>query len=147
MDEGSGGGKIGAGEDAGEEAVTRTRRLLLGLATAWQLVYASLFTGTLVRVLMSGFAPLPGGASGLPEDFGALFFVHLGTLLLMLGLAAYYVAHAARSPRVPKRWRGTWVVLNVVGGFLSQIVYWYLYVWREPEPLQTTLVRPGRAPE
>lgn len=126
--------------------MSKARKILLGLATAWQLVYAILFTGTLLRVLLSGFAPLPGGASGLPEGFGPLFFVHLATLLLMLGLAVYYVSEASRSPHVPKRWRGLWVALNVVCGFFAQIVFWYLYIWREPEPLPTTLVRAGRPP-
>ena len=126
--------------------MSKARKLLLGVATAWQLVYAVLFTGTLLRVLMSGFAPLPGGASGLPEDFGALFLVHLGTMLLMLGLAVHYVVQAARSPRVPGRWRALWVALNVVGGVFAQIVDWYLFIWREPEPLPTTLVRPGAPP-
>ncbi len=122
--------------------MTKARKALLGIATAWQLVYAALFTGTLVRVLLSGFAPLPGGAEGLPEGFGPTFFVHLASLLLMLGLAIYYVAQAARSPRVPARERKVWVVLNVVGGFLAQLVYWYLFIWREPEPLATSLAGP-----
>ncbi len=121
-------------------------KIQLGLATAWQLVYAVLFTGTLLRVLMSGFAPLPGGASGLPAGFGPLFFVHLATMLLMLALAVFYVAEAARSPRVPRRRRMLWIVLNVVGGFLAQLVFWYVFIWREPEPLATTLVRPGAPP-
>lgn len=119
-------------------------RILLGLATAWQLAYALLYAGTLLRVLASGFAPLPGGAAGLPEGFGALFALHLGTLVLMLALAGFYVAHAARSPRVPARWRGAWIAANVVGGFLVQLPYWYLYVWRAPGPLPTTWVGPGR---
>lgn len=126
--------------------MSKPRKVLLGLATAWQLVYAALFTGTLLRVLMSGFAPLPGGAAGLPEGFGPLFFLHLATLVLMLALAAYYVALAARSPRVPRRWRGLWIVLNVVGGFVAQLAFWYLFIWREPEPLPTKLARPPGPP-
>jgi hypothetical protein len=122
--------------------VTKARKALLGVVTAWQLVYAALFTGTLVRVLLSGFAPLPGGEAGLPEGFGPSFFGHLATLLLMLGLAVYYVGQAARSPRVPARERKLWVVLNVVGGFLAQLVFWYLFIWREPEPLATTPAGP-----
>ncbi len=122
--------------------MSTARKVLLGVATAWQLVYAVLFTGTLLRVLLSGFAPLPGGAAGLPDAFGPLFLLHLGTLVLMLALAVWYVAQAARSPRVPQRWRALWVVLNVVGGFVAQLAFWYLYVWREPEPLGTTLARP-----
>jgi hypothetical protein len=123
--------------------VGKGARILLGLATAWQLVYALVYTGTLLRVLASGFAPLPGDATELPEGFGALFALHLGTLVLMLALAGFYLAHAARSPRVPARWRGAWIAANVIGGFLAQLPYWYLYVWREAEPLPTTWLGPG----
>ncbi len=123
--------------------MSKIRKLLLGVATAWQLVYALLFTGTLVRVLLSGFAPLPGGARGLPESFGALFLVHLVTLLLMLALAVYYVAQAALSPRVPARWRAAWVLLNVVGGFAAQLVYWSVFIWREPVRPAMPSAEPG----
>jgi hypothetical protein len=123
--------------------VRKVAKLLLGLATAWQLAYMLLYAGTLLQVLASGFAPLPAGAASLPEGFGALFAVHLATLVLMLALAAFYLAHAVRSPRVPARWRGAWIAGNVLGGVLAQLPYWYLYVWREPDPLPTACVRPG----
>jgi hypothetical protein len=123
--------------------VGKVVKLLLGLATAWQLAYMILYAPTLLQVLASGFAPLPAGAEGLPEGFGAQFGVHLLTLVLMLALAAFYLADAARSPRVPARWRGAWIAGNVVGGVLAQLPYWYLYVWRDPEPLPTICVRPG----
>lgn len=126
--------------------MSKARKALLGVATAWQLVYAALFTGTLLRVLGSGFAPLPGGAAGLPEGFGPSFFLHLATLLLMLGLGVYYVVQAARSPRVPARERALWVVLNVVGGFLAQLVYWYLYIWREPDGMPAASAQRGLRP-
>jgi hypothetical protein len=122
--------------------MSRIAKICLGLATAWQLVYTALFAGMLLRVLLSGFAPLPGGAAGLPEDFGALFVVHLGTLVLMLALAVWYVAEAARSPRVPRRWRALWIALVVVGGFVAQLAFWYAFIWRKPAPLETTLVGP-----
>ena len=38
-----------------------------------------------------------------PQDLGALFLLHLATLLVILALDVFYVAHAARSTRVPPR--------------------------------------------
>jgi hypothetical protein len=36
------------------------------------------------------------------------------------------------------------VVLNIFGGFIAQLIYWYLFIWREPEVLQTTVPREAK---
>jgi hypothetical protein len=123
--------------------VGNARKLLLGAATAWPLVYLALFGGTLLEVALSGFVPAPELVGGSLAEVAALLAVHLGTLLLIVALGAWYVKDAFRSPRVPEDRRVVWVVLNVAGGFLAQLPYWYLFVWREPEPLATTVVKPG----
>jgi hypothetical protein len=123
--------------------VGNARKLLLGVATAWPLAYLVMFTRTLLEVALSGFVPPPELVSGSLAEVAALFAVHLGTLFLIVTLGAWYVKDAFRSPRVPEGRRIAWVVLNVVGGFLAQLPYWYLFVWRDPEPLATTVVKPG----
>jgi hypothetical protein len=62
---------------------------------------------------------------------------------IVLGLTVFYAAHAYRSHNVPENRRVLWVVLNVVGSFVAQIIYWYLFIWREPE---TLLTRPSPEP-
>ncbi|HEY6003425.1 MAG TPA: hypothetical protein VIV57_11175 [Anaeromyxobacter sp.] len=119
------------------------RKLLLGAATAWPLVYLAVFTRTLLEVALSGFTPPPELVDGSLLLVAAQLAVHLGTLILIVTLGAWYVKDSFRSPHVPENRRVVWVVLNVVGGFLAQIPYWYLFVWREPEPLPTTVVKPG----
>jgi hypothetical protein len=123
--------------------VGSARKLLLGLATAWPLAYLVLFTRTLVDVALAGFVAPPELVGGSLAAVAALFAVHLGTLLLIVALGAWYVKDAFRSPHVPESRRVVWVVMNVVGGFLAQLPYWYLFVWREPDPLATTVVKPG----
>lgn len=114
------------------------RKLLLGAATAWQLVYAILFAGPFYRFVASGLTLSPAEEPALPAGLGPMLVVHLGTLLLMGVLAIWYVADAARSPRIPSRWRPAWIALDVATGFFAQLVHWYLFVWREPEPLTTS---------
>jgi hypothetical protein len=122
--------------------VTRARKLLLGAATAWPLVYLVLFARMLVDVALAGFVPSPELVGGSLPLIAAQFAVHLGTLVLIVALGAFYVKDAFRSPRVPEDRRVVWVVLNLVGGFLAQVPYWYLFVWRAREPLPTTAVGP-----
>jgi hypothetical protein len=118
-------------------------KVLLGAATAWPIVYLALFTRTLVDVTLAGFVPPPDLVEGSPVRLAATFAVHLATLLLIVTLGAFYARDAARSPRIPEGRRVPWLVANVAGGFLAQLPYWYLFVWREPEPLATRVVRPG----
>ena len=127
--------------------MTKARKLLLGAATAWPLAYVAIFARTLVEVALAGFVPPPELVSGSLPLVAAQLAVHLGTLVLIVALGAFYVKDAFRSPRVPEDRRVVWVVLNVVGGFLAQVPYWYLYVWRGRDPLRTTVVHPSRPPQ
>lgn len=107
------------------------RKLLLGAATAWQLAYLAVFLGPFYRFVASGLTLSPAEEPALPAGFGPLLLLHLGTALLMLVVAGWYVADAARSPRIPDRWRPMWIALDVATGPLAQMVHWVLFVWRE----------------
>jgi hypothetical protein len=117
--------------------MAKAAKVLLGVATAWPIAYLALFTRTLLDVVRSGFVPAPELVAGSPGWLAVLFALHLGTLLLIVALGAFYARDAARSPRVREDRRVVWLVLNVAGGFLAQLPYWYLFVWREPEPRST----------
>ena len=121
----------------------KTARIALAALTAWPLAYMAIFMGTVLRFALGAMAQAPGSAppQGPPTWFGLLFVAHLGTMLVALGLTIFYVVHAYRSPRVPETRRVLWVVLNILGGFVGQLAYWYLFIWREPEVLDTTLAQ------
>lgn len=125
----------------------KATKLLLGAATAWPIVYLALFTRTLVDVVAAGFVAPPELVEGSPARLAATFALHLATLLLVVALGAFYARDAARSARIPEDRRVPWLVANVAGGFLAQLPYWYLFVWREAEPLGTSVVRPGPSAE
>ncbi|HET7824925.1 MAG TPA: hypothetical protein VFK90_06310 [Anaeromyxobacter sp.] len=121
----------------------KAAKVLLGAATAWPIAYLALFTRTLLDVVRAGFVAPPELVEGPALRLAATFAVHLATLVLIVLLGGFYARDAARSPRVPEDRRVPWLVANVAGGFLAQLPYWWLYVWRDAEPLATTAVRPG----
>src|SRR3954466_9221278 len=109
--------------------MSRRRKLTLAVVTAWPLLYMVLFIGWIVWA----FASSAAGDDALP-GFGVVFGLHIATMLLILGLTIFYVLHALRSGRVPPNERLLWVVILFVGNAIAMPIYWWLYVWKEPEP-------------
>jgi FtsH-like protein len=64
--------------------------------------------------------------------FAVLFMMHILTMLLMLALIPLYIILALKDVRHDQNTRIIWVVLIALVGILADLVYWYLYVWREP---------------
>lgn len=124
--------------------MSKPRKILLAILTAWPPVYLVIFVVTVIGMLMAAASGAPGTpADGPPAWLLGLFVVHAGTMLLMLALTIFYGVHAYRSERVPETRRVLWVVLNILGSFIAQLIYWYLFIWRDPEPRETVL--PTRA--
>jgi hypothetical protein len=124
--------------------VSKPKKILLGVLTVWPLAYMMTFVVTVLGLVMtaSGVRPPSGPGSGPPAWVPLLFVAHIGTMMLMLGLTVFYGIHAYRSVRVPENRRIIWVLLNVLGSFIAQGFYWYLFIWREPEPV-VTIPPPG----
>ena len=52
-----------------------------------------------------------------------------------LGLTAFYLVHASKREYLKEQMLA-WAVLFLFFGMLTQPVYWYLHIWREPAALQ-----------
>ena len=120
--------------------MTRTRALLLGLATLWPFVYF------LISMLMIGAMvvfTLTADAHGDGEDFFTtvfftMFTLHMLTLLLVVALVAIYLVHLFKTDGVPQDKKALWAVVLLLGNMFAMPVYWYLYVWRDvPAPPET----------
>ncbi len=121
------------------EEVSKPKKILLGAVTLWPLAYMLIFMVTVLWMFTMMGTRIPSRPdAGPPAWIPGLFIVHIGTMLLTLGLTIFYGIHAYRSNRVPESRRVIWVVLNILGSFIAQLFYWYLFIWREPEPLATT---------
>ena len=76
----------------------------------------------------------------LPIGFAALMIAHMGTILLMMALMPAYIIFAVKNEELDQTMRIVWVILACTVGMLSNIVYWYLYIWRRPRVANPTPV-------
>jgi len=108
----------------------RARTLGLGLITLVPLAYLAVFLYVLFPQLEGFFGK---DSARYAELFRMVLWLHLGAILLVLLLLAFYLRQARRSPHVPNPRRGLWVALLLIGNMFAMPVFWYLYIWR-PRP-------------
>jgi len=98
--------------------VKRLGALLLGLLTAWPVVYVALF---LVSIIIAPSSLL---------SFPYIDFLHIGTIALVALLLVYYLIHAGRNPCLSREQRLFWIIAFLVGHFVTSLAYWFVNIWR-----------------
>lgn len=132
--------------------MSRNVKYLVGLATAWTALYPFLFLAVWF-VTFAGFvfgaaigddaaAPLMTGFFPL---FFALFPLHFLTILLSLGLMAFYVVHVIRNTNADETVRIILALGIFMLPFIAMPVYYYLYLWLENPPAWAA-AKPAPAP-
>jgi hypothetical protein len=116
----------------------KSTKILLGIATVWPIVYMFLFFVTIFGLMFI----LPPGGSGpplaapdsplIPLGFIGLFAAHLFTMLLIMGLMAFYIVRVFKTDYLDQAMKIMWTVLICMLGMFAMPVFWYLYIWREP---------------
>jgi hypothetical protein len=118
----------------------RSNKILLGAATFWPPLYIFLFLAFVIAIMVLSNGGPPGG----PEDmlagilFVVVFALHMLTIFGSLGLTVYYLIHAIKRKDLKDEMKAVWAVLFFFFGMFTQPVYWYLYIWKEPEPAAPT---------
>lgn len=103
--------------------------IVIGLFTIWPLIYVGLFMVFLVVVAFTIFQHAPQHQSG-PGIFPYIIIPHVGTMLLMLALMAFYIVHVFKNPALKPDWRIVWTALLFFIFAFSGPVYWWLFIWR-----------------
>lgn len=118
-------------------AMKKSTKIWLLVATLWPLFYILcfvIFAFALVFVIIPQGEPPPP----TPGWIMAIFPIHFLTILLMWGLTVIYIIHAVKSKKVPKQQLVVWIVLLVLLGLPTMIVYWVLFIWRTPKAAPET---------
>jgi len=108
--------------------MSRDKAILLGILTAWPLVYMGIFMLSVFGMFLSGGHP----ATLFP--FAALMVLHLLTMLLVVVLLVIYIVYVFQSDRVPQDLKALWAVVLFLGNAVAMMVFWYIYIWKQPEP-------------
>jgi hypothetical protein len=68
----------------------------------------------------------------LPFGFFVLVGFHLLTIFLLFLLMPVYIILPLKNKRLDHNMRIVWVILACTVGIFSDVVYWYLHIWRTP---------------
>lgn len=117
--------------------LSKTQKILLGVLSGWPFVYIFIFL-----IFIFGFVALssggPGGGSELDPFLGGgfvvLMVVHFITMFLIMALTVFYIIHAVKNTKLDSNMRIIWIVLFFFGGMIAEPIYWYLQIWKNPEP-------------
>ncbi|MCI0483002.1 MAG: hypothetical protein L0Y78_00270, partial [candidate division NC10 bacterium] len=115
------------------QGMNKAVKIILGAATLWPLVHLVLFLGFILSqfFLFSHKGSRPPAA--IEGWFYVLFALPLVTLLWIVALLIIYIVNVFRNDRVPQDKRARWAVTLFLGNMIAMPIYWYLYIWREPQ--------------
>ena len=112
--------------------MTRGKRIALAVFTVWPFLYIILFFGSILGTMI-----LASVCNGPPKWlFGVMFVIlilHFLTMIEVFSLIAIYIIHVFKTDRIPRDKKVLWAVVLFLGNMLAMPVYWYLYVWKDPE--------------
>src|SRR5438876_1982940 len=103
--------------------------VVIGLFTIWPIIYILLFLDFFVFMAFTIFQHAPQQQPD-PGFFPYIVIPHVGTMLLMFALAAFYIVHVFKNPALKDDRRVLWTVVLFMGLPISAPVYWWLFIWR-----------------
>ena len=103
--------------------------VVIGLFTIWPIIYILLFLAFFVFMAFTIFQHAPQLQPD-PGFFPYIVIPHVGTMLLMFALAAFYIVHVFKNPALKDDRRVLWAVVLFMGLPFSAPVYWWLFIWR-----------------
>lgn len=113
--------------------MSRGKAIVLGVFTAWPLLYVVIFFCMIFALVMSDFSDT-SQKTGPPAIIWIIFPLHLFTMLEIAVLLVIYIRHVFKTDRVPQDKKALWAVVLFLGNMIAMPVYWYLYIWREEQP-------------
>ena len=102
--------------------LSRPLKVVIGVLTAWPLLYMGLFFAFILGTMLWISAITPDGgpdSSGPPVAFLAVVAGHIATMLLMFGLTAFYIVFLFKTDRVPRDKKALWAVVLFLGNILA----------------------------
>jgi len=118
--------------------MTKIKKIVLGILTILPIFlliiyFIAMFFSVFGLTFMAQHGNQPD--SNLIFKSFAVIFVFFGLIfLLTIGMYIFYIMHAAKNPKFDESNRLIWILINIFGGHIGNIIYWYLHIWKEEEP-------------
>jgi energy-coupling factor transporter transmembrane protein EcfT len=106
-------------------------KIIIGALTLWPILYMMGFV--VFFVVMFFTLPHMPKDSGMPAPFVIIFGLHLFTILFSFLLVAFYIYYLFKTDKIPQDKKALWAAVLFLGNIFAMPVFWYLYIWREPE--------------
>jgi len=110
----------------------KSMKILVGVFTLWPSIYMFVFFSFIFSTV---FFPPQGGAS--PQEtlfpFQVLFALHFFTMIAIMALIGFYIVYLFKSNRVAQDKKTLWAVVIFLGNMIAMPIFWYLYIWKEPQ--------------
>ena len=115
--------------------MNKPAKIALAIASIWPFVWFMIFILFVFgAIFWLPSAPRAGAnQEHIPLPIVLLFAGHLFTILFMFALTAFYIVYLFRTDRVAQDKKALWAVVLFLGNAFAFPVFWYLYIWREPE--------------
>jgi hypothetical protein len=112
-------------------------KIALAVVSVWPFIWIIIFFIVIFgSMFFLSSTPKSGGEGhGMPLVIMLFFAGHFLTMLLMFGLTAFYIVYLFRTDRIVQDKKALWAVVLFMGNILAFPVFWYLYIWKEPQPL------------
>jgi predicted metal-binding membrane protein len=112
-------------------------KIALAVASIWPFIWIILFVAVMFGMMFLFSSPAKSGGreQGMPLAIMLFFAAHFLTMFLMFGLTAFYIVYLFRTDRIAQDKKALWAVVLFLGNIIAFPVFWYLYIWKEPEAL------------
>ena len=115
--------------------IGKSLSIFIAVLTVAPFLYFVLFAAFLFSAMAKGF----NHGQQAPPFLPYLMVVHLGCMLLMFALMAFYIVHIFKNPALPDTRRILWVIVIFMGSVVGAPIYWWLYL----RPGTSTLTPPS----
>jgi hypothetical protein len=117
--------------------LSKPLKVAIGGLSLWPVVYMFLFIAFMFTSIFWMSSDGARHSAGPPLAFLVIFGLHLGTILMVFALLAFYMVFLFKTDRVPPDKKALWAVVLFLGHMFSIPVFFYLYVWPDAWPRRT----------
>ena len=118
--------------------MTKTKKIVLGFFTFWPILYIFIFLGFIITAVAIAATHSHDNMSKNMSLFFLIFPLHIFTMLEIMGMMIYYVIDAMKRQKLPPDRRTLWVVLLILGNMIAMPFYWYFFILKERDPMDTS---------
>lgn len=122
--------------------MTRTNKILLGLATfspiIFILLYFVVFIGMFASIATTAQLDSPEPPAALFGFFPFAFLLIFLAIIFSIGTLIYYIVHIVNNPKFKleehKNMQIVWILIVLFANGIGSMVYYFVEIWPLPEP-------------